>query len=130
MSNDTPTCGKGLAASAVLPEKTGALLQAMAELLDNHTRSLDRKEPNGKIEFDAYAHLVKEQRAIAGQLAKLTSAMRGYRDLPIAGHDEALLADQKSLAVFEAFVAAEEELAKFLAGQAKEYRAMLDSMHE
>jgi hypothetical protein len=128
MSDETTTCGKGLAANAVLPEKISALLQAMADLLENHTRSLDRNEPNGKTELDAYAHLVREQRAAAGHLSNLTTAMRGYRDLAVAGHNETVLVDQKSLAVFAAFIAAEEELTKLLENQAKSYRTMLDSM--
>jgi hypothetical protein len=40
MQDEQPSCGKGLATHAALPEKLAALLSAMAGLLENHTRSL------------------------------------------------------------------------------------------
>ncbi len=126
MEDDQPTCGKGLAANAILPEKLGTLMRALADLLDNHTRSLDRGDPNARLEIEAYAHLVQEQRAIAAYLQGLTETMRGYRDLPMGAHDENVLGDQRSLDVLAAFIRAEEELLALLQEHIKEHRSMLD----
>jgi ABC-type glycerol-3-phosphate transport system substrate-binding protein len=90
---DTPTCGTGLAANAVLPAKLGDLLGATAEVLERHSAALDRTEPAGRAELEAYTALVRAHRAIARDLAGLAQQMAGYRDLPVARHDEAVLAD-------------------------------------
>ena len=80
------TCGQGLAANAALPEKLSALASAMADMLQNHTRSLDISDGNARLERDAYDHLVAGQRDVAARLNALSDAMRGYRDLPAAPH--------------------------------------------
>jgi hypothetical protein len=119
------TCGKGLAANAVLPAKLGAFMAAMADLLDNHTRALSADDANSALERAAYERLVKDQRAIAASLGALAAAMESYRGLPSAPHDESVLADRRSLEVFTAFIDAEEAAAALLQEQIKEYRAML-----
>ena len=130
MQDEQQTCGKGLAAHAVLPEEIGALMEAMAGLLQNHTRSLDPDDANARLERDAYDRLVEEQRAIAASLDALAAAMRSYRDLPVAAHDESVLADHDSLDVFAAFVRAEESVLARLQETAAEHRAMLGAMDE
>ena len=125
MDDDQPTCGKGLAANAIVPDKLASLIQALANLLDDHIRSLDLTDANARLERDAYAHLVREQRAIAGHLDGLAKAMRGYRDLPMAVHNEAVLGDQRSHETFAAFIRAEEELEALLREQVSDYKAML-----
>ena len=124
-SPDEWTCGKGLAANAALPAKLGALMAAMAELLDNHTRALVATDANSGLERAAYERLVKDQRAIAASLGALAAAMESYRGLPAAPHDESVLADQRSREVFADFIDAEEAAAALLQEQIKEYRAML-----
>jgi predicted GTPase len=96
VSDHEPTCGQGLAAGAELPEQIGTLIQAMADVLQDHTRSL----------------------AVA-------NTMRSYRDLPMAAHDENTLADQQSLRVFESLVREEEALLGSLQAIASEHREML-----
>ena len=72
MADEQPaTCGEGLAANAVVPEKIAALFSAMADLLQNHTRSLDVGNANARLENDAYEHLVTDQRAIALTLRRV-----------------------------------------------------------
>jgi hypothetical protein len=119
------TCGKGLAANAVLPAKLAALMAAMADLLDNHTRALSADDANSALERAAYERLVKDQRAIAASLVGLAAAMESYDGLPTAPHDESVLADQRSRDVFGAFIDAEAATAALLQEQIKEYRAML-----
>jgi len=49
----------------------------MAELPQNHTRALDRRDANARLEREAYEDLVRQQRAIASSL----SALAGGRHL-------------------------------------------------
>jgi hypothetical protein len=128
MQDEQPTCGKGLAAHAVLPERIGALMEAMAELLQNHTRSLDLEDANARLERDAYDRLVREQRAIAAGLEALAAAMRSYHDLPVGKHDENVLADRQSIDVFASYIRSEESVLALLQDAAAEHRAMLAAM--
>lgn len=128
MQDEQPaTCGQGLAASAIVAEKLGAFIGAMAELLQDHTRALDGRDANARVEHAAYEDLVKQQRAIASSLSTLAATMRGYRDLPAAPHDESVLADQRSIDVFTALIVAEEELLGQLQEDVESYRAMLNA---
>lgn len=128
MHDERPTCGKGLAAHAALPEKLGALLSAMAELLDNHTRSLSIEDANAMLEREAYARLIKDQQVVATNLKALAAAMRSYRGLPIAPHDERTLTDQRSLHVFDALIRAEEGVLALLQRSVDEHRVMRSRM--
>jgi hypothetical protein len=130
MADDQPTCGKGLAANAVLPQKLGILLSAQADLLENHIRSLDPNEDAGRRERDAYKRLVRDQRALASSLAALATAMEGYRDLPIARHDMSPLTDRASRAVLSAFVDAERDLVMHLEKHLQDFEGMLGDMPE
>jgi hypothetical protein len=130
MQDEQQTCGKGLAAHAALPKKIGVLMQAMAELLQNHTRSLGLNDADARLERDAYDRLIKDQRSIASSLKALAAAMRSYRDLPVCAHDESTLADQKSLDIFASFIRAEESVSALLQESAAEHRAMLGAMNE
>ena len=130
MQDEQPTCGKGLAAHAVLPDRIGALMEAMAELLQNHTRSLDLDDANARLERDAYDRLVGEQRAIVASLEALAAAMRSYKDLPVGRHDESTLADRQSVDAFAAFVRAEESVLALLQDTVAEHNAMLGALDE
>jgi hypothetical protein len=46
------------------------------------------------LEREAYDRLIKNQQAVATSLQALAAAMRSYRGLPIAPHDESTLTDQ------------------------------------
>src|SRR5688500_3995388 len=89
------TCGKGLAASAALPAKLGELMGTMAEMRERHTKALDLGEAAGREEQTAYASLVKGYREVAVGLEGLAAEMAGYRDLPMASHDMAVMQDPK-----------------------------------
>jgi hypothetical protein len=130
MADDQPTCGKGLAANAILPERLAALMNAMATMLENHTRALDPTETSGRLERDAYERLVRDQRALASGLEACARAMEGNRDLPMARHNMALLNDQASRAVLAAFIEAERDLITLLQKQAESYAVMLAQMTE
>ena len=128
--DDAPTCGKGIAANAVLPERLAALLSALAAIYENHMRALDPGEANGKLEIDAYTRLMHDFSATAGQVSVLADAMRSYRNLPMAEHDMAALMDARSVAVMETLVVAQEELGALLTQRALEFRQMLEGMKQ
>jgi hypothetical protein len=126
--DEQQTCGKGVAANAILPERMAALLEAMAVIYDNHIRSLSVDDPAGKQEIEAYERLMRDYRASANQVSALAGTMRSYRDLLAANHDMAVLMDAKSVDAMEALVAAQEELATLVGARAAEFRAMLEEM--
>jgi hypothetical protein len=114
-ASDQPTCGKGLAANAVLPEQLAKLLSARAEVLERHTKALDLSDPNARQELDAYTSLARAHRSVAAELADLARQMAGYRDLPMARHDMRVMADPHGqAAAFRHFVATERELLELL----------------
>ena len=124
--DDQPTCGKGIAANAVLPAKLAELTAATAEVLERHTKALDLTDPAAREELEAYAALVRAHRAIAGELASLAQQMVGYRDLPMGRHDEAVMADPAGQAdAFRRFVAAERELLVLLGAKVAEDEQLL-----
>jgi hypothetical protein len=122
------TCGKGVAANAVLPDGMADLLTAVGAVLDHHTRSLDPKEPNGQREIAAYRGVVQEHRVVAERLTGLAALMRSHQDLPIAEHDMAILTNAESIEAMAAFVAAEEKLLGLLRHRVAEHSAMLQQM--
>lgn len=126
--NEEWTCGKGVAANAALPGRMGLLLAAMADVLQNHTRSLDSDDASGAKELAAYQQLVDEHHSAASALAGLAAAMRSYRDLPPAEHDMAKLMDAASVEVMETLVRAQEDVLSLLQERVTEYGAMLRQM--
>jgi hypothetical protein len=113
--DDQQTCGKGLAANAVLPAKLAELTAARAEVLERHTKALSQTDPNAQKELDAYATLARAHRGIAAELTRLAQQMAGYQDLPMARHDMEVMADPKGQAkAFQRYVAVERELLTLL----------------
>jgi hypothetical protein len=100
-------------------------MSAVAEVLDAHTRSLPLDDAAAAAERDAYDDLVRRHRALAGALHATAESMRARRDLAIAPHDEALLADARSREGFERYVAAKADLLALLQASIEEDRAML-----
>ena len=120
------TCGKGLAASAGLPAKLGELMGATAEVLEWHTRALDLSEPAGRQENEAYQGLVRRHREVAEKLRGLAEEMRGYRDMPMASHDMAVMQDPKGQGeAFGRVVGIQRELMEMLGEKVKEGEKML-----
>jgi hypothetical protein len=127
---DEPTCGKGLAKNAVMPERMARLLHATANVLENHIRSLNREDSSGNREIEAYERLVRDHRVAAMQAGALADAMRSYRGLPAAEHDMSALGDARSVEVMDALVRAEEDLLSPLREFAAEHGEMLQSMKQ
>lgn len=108
------TCGKGLAEHAAIPAKMADFLESLAENLQAHIPAIDTSDRNGSKERDAYVHLHSEYTAIATHLAATAERMRGCRDLPAAGHHEAVLSGPIIREIFAKFVSIESELADLL----------------
>lgn len=109
-TDDTPTCGKGLAEHSALPAALAELEDALAENLEVHQGTLDLSDPNARKELDAYASLASQHRSIASRLRAAAEEMAGYRSLPMARHDDRRLADPRLIKAFARFVKAEREL--------------------
>jgi hypothetical protein len=123
--DDQPTCGQGLAEHSALPAKVAELEDALAENLETHQKTLDLSDGNSRKELDAYVRLAREHRGIAAQLRETARHMAGYRDLPMARHDERAFADPTLLEAFEKFVKVEEELLALLQAAVERDRQML-----
>lgn len=128
MAEEVQTCGKGVAANAVAPERMGRVLEAIAAVLTNHIRALSADDPNGRLEIEAYERLVRDHRTAANGLTALAEIMRGYSELPPAPHDMAPLMDAASVETLSELVEAQRDLGELMQQRAAEYGAMLKQM--
>ncbi len=125
---DQPTCGEGLAARATLPTKLGELMRAVADVLEHHTRALDRSDERAQQEERAYRSLVAQHRDAAERLVAIGNEMDGYRDLRMPDHDVAVLTSPDAVEVFARAVALERELVELLDRQVNEDEKILEAM--
>jgi hypothetical protein len=112
------TCGMGLAAGGEIPGRMADLLSVMARNLELHMRSLDSNDPAANEELIAYRRLTGHMRDVSGYLEALAGEMTGYRDLPMAPHDEAALNTPEVVEAFQALLASERGLAAYLTASA------------
>jgi hypothetical protein len=124
------TCGKGLAARAVLPATVARLIAAMGEVLEVHLAALDASDPQSREEHAAYARLKEAYRDVASELSAAAREMAGHADLPMGRHDLAAMSGPKARDVFAAFVKEEEELLALLRATLARDREMLAAMQE
>jgi uncharacterized protein YndB with AHSA1/START domain len=123
-----PTCGKGLAANAVLPALFGQVLAATAENLDLHLLAIDTGNDAGRQERDAYLALVAEHRQLAAALEAAARHMASYRGLPPANHHDEVWADPRFRQAFETLVEREQALLALLQQRAAGHQQMLTQM--
>jgi hypothetical protein len=128
--SDEPTCGKGLAEHSALPKMFGELIDAMAEILEEHQKALDLTDENSKKEHELYVELTQEHRRIADQLQATARRMAGSRDLPMGRHDPQAMASPRPFEAFATFVKLEQELLAMLQKGVERDQKMLDAMHE
>ena len=128
--SDEWTCGKGLAKNAALPAKIGDLAEAMAGLLEAHTRALDVGHEHCRQEYDAYRRIADDWRGIAPQLHALASVMAGYKELAMGPHDEGAMRGPEFVRAFERYVTAEREVDAVVRAQLADYGPMLDEMRK
>ena len=126
--DDLPTCGKGLAAHAPLPQTLGDLMAAVGEILELHRRALDPDDPAAREEDDAYRDLAERHRAAAARLRETAERMTASRDLPMGRHDLSALGDEPARAAFAEFVRLEQLLLSLLEARLPADEAMLAEM--
>jgi len=126
--DEQQTCGKGLSSNAAIPEGMAKLLEATANVLENHTRSLNAKEANGNQELTAYEQLVQDHRAAAARLSALAQLMKDYRDLPMAEHELSVLTDARSIDLVDSLVRQHQELITPLQERLVQYNQILEAM--
>jgi len=128
MSEDQPTCGKGIAYNSALPRALGKVVEGTARVLEHHMKALDLTDTNSRRENDAYASLARQHREIAAKLADTAAEMASYRDLPMGRHDMARMMAPESREVFAALIQTEEELVALLQQRLAESRKLLGQM--
>ena len=126
---DDWTCGKGLAASAVLPERLGAVMTAMAEVLHVHMEALDPEDDASKREHEAYRRVSQQLVQMASQLDVLAREMAAYRDVPMGRHDMEAMNRPIVRESFAAFVGRKQELLTLLQETEESDREMLEQMY-
>jgi hypothetical protein len=129
-TDDEPTCGKGIAASADLPDRLSDFMRAMADLFENHIRALDPAEDSGRVETEAYQQLRSSHHDLGGRLEALAASMRGYRNLPMAAHNMDILMDRASSDSFARLVESEKDLLALLQDRVEEHGKMLEAMQQ
>ena len=120
-----PTCGQGLAEHAALPERCADVIAAVAENLEIHLSALDPTDKRSRPEFDAYVALATEHREIESRLRALALQMEGYKDLPMAEHDMAVMTSPNAAEAIKRLIEEEESLGRWLKESVERYHHML-----
>ena len=128
--DDAPTCGKGLAATAVLPATLAEVAGALSGVLAAHLPTLDLQDENSRREQVAYSQLLRAYAEIAGSLRAAAEQMRGYHDLPMGRHDMQAMMASEPVEAFARFVNAEQELFALLQARLPDDQAMLGAMKQ
>ena len=120
-----PTCGQGLAEHAALPEKFADVIAAVAENLEIHLSALDPSDKRSRPEFDAYVALATEHREIESRLRALALQMEGYKELPMAEHDMAVMTSANAAEAIKRLIEEEQSLGLSLNESVERYHHML-----
>jgi hypothetical protein len=128
--DDQPTCGKGLAANAPLPDQLGRVVAATAAVLEAHLAMLDVSDPHSAKEQAVYVGLVEEHRRAAQVLRGIAQRMAEARELPMGRHLDAPGADAEMCRAFAGFVVSETALHAALEARLAQDQAMLAAMRE
>ena len=126
--DDQPTCGKGLAANASLPDLFGRLTAATAAILEAHLAMLDVSDPRSAAEHAVYVALAEEHRRAAEILLTIAGRMAGARDLPMGRHLDVPEANSEMGRAFAEFVEGETALHGLLDARLVEDRQMLEAI--
>jgi hypothetical protein len=122
-----PTCGQGIAEHADVPLKLADVIGAMADILEIHQSSLNSSDKHSRPEFDAYVAVATAHRELESRLRALAVRMEGYRDLPMASHDMAVITSPTATRALERLSVEEEALTSLLQKHVKQYRQMLNT---
>jgi hypothetical protein len=125
---EQPTCGKGLAANAMLPATLGNVTAALGATLEAHIPSLDLTDERSRKEREVYQRLAEDCRRTSGQLEAIAQLMVESRGLPMGRHDLGAIGSSGALHSFRSFVQAEQELLTLLHSRLDEDQRMLAAM--
>ena len=118
------TCGRGLAASAVVPSALAAVAAGLAQNLEVHTRALDPDDPAAGRRRGLRRHRARSperRRRPAAAAEEMDAAV----DLPMGAHDMAAMTTTDVLDAFERHVAAEDDLLRVLEARRADNEQML-----
>jgi hypothetical protein len=122
------TCGKGLAANAVLPARLGDVAAALGAILEAHIPSLDLADERSRKEREVYQRLAEDCRRTSVELEAIAQQMAESHDLPMGRHVQAAIGSPGVLHSFRSFVQSEKELLALLQGRLDEDQQMLAAM--
>lgn len=122
---DEPTCGRGLAASAVVPSRLAAVAAGIAQNLEAHVHVLDPDDPAAVQEKEVYERVLHNLRRAVLDLHAAADEMAGAVDLPMGGHDMDAMAGPDVVGAFEGLVAAEDDLRELLTERRADNEEML-----
>ena len=125
MDDELQTCGKGVAANAALPAALSEVMTAIAGNLRAHMAALDARDDTARPELEAYQKLVERHTALAAELRETAEQMEGYRDLPMAQHDEQVMHGPAVRGAFQQLIDSEQAVATLLTQRLQTYREML-----
>jgi hypothetical protein len=128
LMDEPTTCGQGIAASAPVPAKLGALVTALADVLDTHREALPLTDDAARQEAEAYERIAGQLRSSGEQLDATAEQMVASRDLPMGAHDMEALSSPHAVGIFAAFVRSERELVELLGHRIEDDEAMLTGM--
>lgn len=111
---EEPTCGRGLAASAVVPSALAAVAAGIAQNLKAHARALDPGDTAAAQERGVYERVTDSLRRAVLDLQAAAEEMAAAVDLPMGAHDTAAMATTEVLVAFEHLVVAEDDLCRLL----------------
>ena len=123
--DEQPTCGKGLAANASLPDLFGRVTAATAAILEAHLAMLDVSDPRSATEHAVYVAVAEEHRRAAEILLTIAGRMTGARDLPMGRHLDVPEANSEMGRAFAEFVEGETALRGILDARLVADRQML-----
>lgn len=126
--SDQQTCGRGLAANAVLPAKMAELAGAIAAVLEHHMTALDLADAASRTEYGAYRNLSGRYRRLDSDLSAVADEMAGYSDLPMGRHDMEIMSSPPARQVLRELVMRERELAALLEQRVSQYQDILRQM--
>jgi hypothetical protein len=111
---DEPTCGRGLAASAVVPSALAAVAAGLAQNLEVHMGALDPADSAAAQERHVYERVTRSLHSAATALRAAADEMAAAVDLPMGAHDMEAMTPSDVLDAFERHVAAEDDLRRLL----------------
>ena len=127
LTDDTPTCGIGLAQHATIPARIAVMFEGLAETLALHRRMLVADDPNTRKEDEVYRDLAVRWKQIADLVAQGAAQMDAQRELPMGTHDQTAWGEAH-LRAFETFVKGQTQVLALLRVAAERDEKMLASM--